>query len=183
MSKSFIFLVKSFLGNFYRHLAIFFWSHWYYWEIQILNIWHPTHAKLVYIFRTVKNFFICYSLLTCASLYYLYFKCKQEASCFMWVKAGLFCEQKASCLMSLVWYRSPTLTSTVFAHSRPRTLETCIGKHGYLFIERKTQQTKQGKIQFVVNIVMFVWKDENKRKEAGDGSLKIVCSLLVVKIL
>ena len=180
MSKSFIFLVKSFLGNFYRHLAIFFWSHWYYWEIQILNIWHPTHAKLVYIFRTVKNIFICYSLLT---LYYLYFKCKQEASCFMWVKAGLFCEQKASCLMSLVWYRSPNLTSTVFAHSRPRTLETCIGKHGHLFIERKTQQTKQGKIQFVVNIVMFVWKDENKRKEAGDGSLKIVCSLLVVKIL
>ena len=27
MSKSIIFLVKSFLGNFYRHLAIFFWSH------------------------------------------------------------------------------------------------------------------------------------------------------------
>ena len=26
-SKSFIFLVKSFLGNFYRHLAIFIWSH------------------------------------------------------------------------------------------------------------------------------------------------------------
>ena len=28
LSKSFIFLVKPFLGNFYRHLAIFFWSHW-----------------------------------------------------------------------------------------------------------------------------------------------------------
>ena len=28
MSKSLIFLVKSFLGKFYRHLAIFFWSHW-----------------------------------------------------------------------------------------------------------------------------------------------------------
>ena len=26
--KSFIFLVKSFLGIFYRHLEIFFWSHW-----------------------------------------------------------------------------------------------------------------------------------------------------------
>ena len=26
-SKSFIFLVKSFLGNFYRHLATFYWSH------------------------------------------------------------------------------------------------------------------------------------------------------------
>ena len=29
VSKSFIFLVKSFLGNFYRHLAIFIWSHWW----------------------------------------------------------------------------------------------------------------------------------------------------------
>ena len=28
MIKSIIFLEKSFLGNFYRHLAIFFWSHW-----------------------------------------------------------------------------------------------------------------------------------------------------------
>ena len=28
LSKSIIFLVKLFLGNFYRHLAIFFWSHW-----------------------------------------------------------------------------------------------------------------------------------------------------------
>ena len=27
VSKSFIFLVKSFLGNFYRHLGIFLWSH------------------------------------------------------------------------------------------------------------------------------------------------------------
>ena len=27
MSKSFIFLVKSYLGNFYRYLAIFIWSH------------------------------------------------------------------------------------------------------------------------------------------------------------
>ena len=27
VSKSFIFLVKSFLSNFYRHLAIFIWSH------------------------------------------------------------------------------------------------------------------------------------------------------------
>ena len=28
MSKYIIFLVKSFLGNFYWHFAIFFWSHW-----------------------------------------------------------------------------------------------------------------------------------------------------------
>ena len=26
--KIYHFLLKSFLGNFYRHLAIFFWSHW-----------------------------------------------------------------------------------------------------------------------------------------------------------
>ena len=28
MLKSFMFLVESFLGNFYRHLATFYWSHW-----------------------------------------------------------------------------------------------------------------------------------------------------------
>ena len=28
VSKAFIFLLKSFLGNFYRHLATFYWSHW-----------------------------------------------------------------------------------------------------------------------------------------------------------
>ena len=28
LSKSFIFLLKSFLGNLYRYLAIFIWSHW-----------------------------------------------------------------------------------------------------------------------------------------------------------
>ena len=28
VSKSLIFLVKSFLGNFYRYLATFYWSHW-----------------------------------------------------------------------------------------------------------------------------------------------------------
>ena len=29
VSKSLIFIVKSFLGNFYRHLVIFYWSHWF----------------------------------------------------------------------------------------------------------------------------------------------------------
>ena len=29
VSKSLNFQVKSFLGNFYRHLATFYWSHWY----------------------------------------------------------------------------------------------------------------------------------------------------------
>ena len=32
VSKSLIFLVKSFFGKFYRHLAIFYWSHWFYWQ-------------------------------------------------------------------------------------------------------------------------------------------------------
>ena len=31
--KSIIFLMKSFLGNFYRFLAIFFWSHW--WRLTL----------------------------------------------------------------------------------------------------------------------------------------------------
>ena len=31
VSKSLIFLVKSFMGNLYRHLAIFTWSHWLYY--------------------------------------------------------------------------------------------------------------------------------------------------------
>ena len=33
MSKSIIFLVKSFLCNFDRHLAIFFWSHWWWYSV------------------------------------------------------------------------------------------------------------------------------------------------------
>ena len=36
--KGVIFLVISFLGNFYRHLSIFFWSHWYWsssWDMNI----------------------------------------------------------------------------------------------------------------------------------------------------
>ena len=32
VSKSLILLVKSFLGNFYRHLATFYWSHWF-WDL------------------------------------------------------------------------------------------------------------------------------------------------------
>ena len=36
LSKSFLFLVKSYLGNFYRHLAIFFWTH----------CWHQTVKNL-----------------------------------------------------------------------------------------------------------------------------------------
>ena len=35
VSKYIIFLVKSFLGNFCRHLAIFFWSHW--WRAMIVD--------------------------------------------------------------------------------------------------------------------------------------------------
>ena len=34
VSKSIIYLLKSFLGKFYRHLAIFFWSHWSYCSLR-----------------------------------------------------------------------------------------------------------------------------------------------------
>ena len=46
MSKSIIFLVKSFLGNIYRHLAIliFFWSHWSCYTI--FSISNSEYAKL-----------------------------------------------------------------------------------------------------------------------------------------
>ena len=44
VSKSIIFLVKSFLGNFYRHLAIFIWSHCFFSSlsffcVETLNCW------------------------------------------------------------------------------------------------------------------------------------------------
>ena len=49
VSKSIIFLVKSFLGNFDRHLAIFFWSHcqlniriFIMRKTSITNIWKTT---------------------------------------------------------------------------------------------------------------------------------------------
>ena len=35
VSKSLIFLVKSFLGNFYRNLVTFYWSHW--WCLKMCN--------------------------------------------------------------------------------------------------------------------------------------------------
>ena len=44
MSKSLIILVKSFLGNFYRLLAIFYWSHWLFWQLK--NAEHRYCAQL-----------------------------------------------------------------------------------------------------------------------------------------
>ena len=43
VSKSIIFLVKSFLDNFYRHLAIFFWSH--YLQLTIWKVGDATAYK------------------------------------------------------------------------------------------------------------------------------------------
>ena len=54
VSKSIIFLVKSFLGNFYRHLATFYWSHWHHplnragrdytsCSITLQSVWRPPH--------------------------------------------------------------------------------------------------------------------------------------------
>ena len=45
MSKSVIFLVKSFLGNFYKHLAIFFWSHDF--LLVTLVLWHISINRLL----------------------------------------------------------------------------------------------------------------------------------------
>ena len=38
VSKSFIFLVESILGNFYRHLATFYWSRCWQWSLSIPEI-------------------------------------------------------------------------------------------------------------------------------------------------
>ena len=44
MSKSFIFLVKSFSVNCYRHLATFYWSHWIWWTVGNLNCRSLCHS-------------------------------------------------------------------------------------------------------------------------------------------
>ena len=46
--KSIIFLVKSFLGNFYRNLAIFFWSHWPHLNIFVFIYFHRRQVKPAY---------------------------------------------------------------------------------------------------------------------------------------
>ena len=43
MSKSLFFPVKSFLGNFYGHLADFYWSHW----LRYAEIIHSDWLKVV----------------------------------------------------------------------------------------------------------------------------------------
>ena len=53
-SKSVIFLVKSFLGNFYRHLANFFWSHLLQHPIKQLQ--QPVYQNMSYTYDTcTKN--------------------------------------------------------------------------------------------------------------------------------
>ena len=47
VSKSFIFLVKSFLGNFYRRLATLNWSHWRLTETKIKGPLKPLAWKWV----------------------------------------------------------------------------------------------------------------------------------------
>ena len=44
VSKCFIFLVKSFLGNFYRHLATFYWSHWHRPNFRSASPFHRNSA-------------------------------------------------------------------------------------------------------------------------------------------
>ena len=53
VSKSFIFVVKSFLGNFYSHLATFYWSHWLYVVRRTYNELSPTRLSRVH--RSTKS--------------------------------------------------------------------------------------------------------------------------------
>ena len=48
VSKSFIFLVKSFLYNFYRHLATFFWSHCYLRNDAFIFSPHKCHSEIAH---------------------------------------------------------------------------------------------------------------------------------------
>ena len=61
VSKSFIFLVKPFLGDFYRHLAIFIWSHWwglpggeFFWQLG--KAWGPTKSSIFHLIGKFLNF-------------------------------------------------------------------------------------------------------------------------------
>ena len=61
MSKFIIFLVKSFLGNFYRHLAIFFWSQCPFISFYALPI--PFRKRRSWTFQaSTKTFILCFSL-------------------------------------------------------------------------------------------------------------------------
>ena len=56
-SKTFIFLVKSFLGIFFRHLTTFYWSHWLghaIWSTEILINLGLTNVKT----NTTRSHFI-----------------------------------------------------------------------------------------------------------------------------
>ena len=53
VSKCIIFKVKSFLGNFYRHLAIFFWSHWS--EQWSLPFYNPLQRSYLIDIFTMSN--------------------------------------------------------------------------------------------------------------------------------
>ena len=61
VSKSFIFLVKSFLVNFYRHLAIFIWSH-------CIPTIHAIHIKSLIYFHKIhlKDFLEVFKIIALA---------------------------------------------------------------------------------------------------------------------
>ena len=56
--KSFIFLVKSYLGNFNRHLAIFIWSH-----LQVMWLVFTNYSDL---FQSWEGILVWYLLMTLA---------------------------------------------------------------------------------------------------------------------
>ena len=53
--RSMIFLVKSFLGNFYRHLVTSYWSHWLTWYMLLLL--HCIGYKLTQWLRSLVDLF------------------------------------------------------------------------------------------------------------------------------
>ena len=55
VSKSLIFLVKSFLGNFYRHLANFYWSHWT-WQGLFCSL-SLSHVNNIWVNKSSSNVF------------------------------------------------------------------------------------------------------------------------------
>ena len=61
VSKSLIFLMKSFLGNFYRNLATFYWSHWWATAIETAMVGVVLLQKNKHYFfdRTRQNFPDC----------------------------------------------------------------------------------------------------------------------------
>ena len=58
VSKAINFLVKSFLDNFYRHLATFFWSHWSLLSFSLVLLHSPCYPSLFFLFACRSVFLL-----------------------------------------------------------------------------------------------------------------------------